>query len=935
MKHIPQPPHTTGKGLSGLRPRIDPNQVPSPTESIEQDRETWKNQHFLTLPGKQPPFATTDFVAVDQGNSSPKFIRPTTHAFPSTSRLSTDCSIPLAAIVQPFADLDPREEPVPVIETGQTGPARCEGCRAYVNPWVAWVAGGNRWKCNLLSPEYFSHLDGSGTRTDLLQRPELCKGTVDFDVSDVEEYWASDPTPSIEPLFASVSLDDAPPSTPFTPSFTSFGPKSFASSHARTPSTPNATSNAKSGAGKRKPTNPDYLFLIDVSEDAGRAWLAFVCHILLGVLYGTGAESGGEEHGCFPSGSRVAVVTFDSEAVQFWDLQSLSTPPRMIVMADLEQVFVPFPPEKADDPPPQAHHSTDLNQPEPESEPDRAIRRPGMFVNPASPDARQTITSLLEGLPKWFATHTPPPPMPGGAVALATSPLNAALRACLASLAGRGGVVVVFQAAPPVLGVGVAPPHEQDLFDTEKEKQLYAPQDPEGKWKSLAEGCVEEGVGVTCFLGFGRWGGIGTVGLVPSLTGGDMFFHPRFEEARDGPVLKSQLRRVLTRTMGVGCSAVVRCSRGLQVSEYLGNFTQTISSPGIECGILHADSAFGVSFRHTGALSTREYAHFQVAVLYTTAMVRPQRRVRVCNLAVQVVELAGNVFVFADVDAVVGWVARKAISNMSTTKMSLLRDDLSENCAAILFGYRKNCAAATRSTQLIIPEGFKSLPVYTLALLKSKPLKARAMSSDVKNYHARRMMSMSARSMIEFIYPLLLAIHDLDDTIALPVPPPPSEGPASAQLVLTLPLPAIMRSTHMEMVANGVYLIDNGETSILWIGNSVSPQVLLDLLGVDDVFSVDPGTVSLPTLPTRLSTQIRNILTDRQIRRGGRATKFYLCRQNLDAAEVEFSDMLVEDQNNGTMGYLDYLTVIHKQIAHVLTEGGSLSSIGTPMRSPW
>lgn len=40
-----------------------------------------------------------------------------------------------------------------------------------------------------------------------------------------------------------------------------------------------------------------------------------------------------------------------------------------------------------------------------------------------------------------------------------------------------------------------------------------------------------------------------------------------------------------------------------------------------------------------------------------------------------------------------------------------------------------------------------------------------------------------------------------------------------------------------------MHISDNEEMTMLWIGDSVSPQLLLDLVGVDDIYSVDPKMV--------------------------------------------------------------------------------------------
>ncbi|CAA7264273.1 unnamed protein product [Cyclocybe aegerita] len=462
------------------------------------------------------------------------------------------------------------------------------------------------------------------------------------------------------------------------------------------------------------------------------------------------------------------------------------------------------------------------------------------------------------------------------------------------------------------------------MYDTDKERVLHAPRST--TWISIAEECAEEGVGVSMFLAPGRYMDVGSVGIVPTLSGGELFWHPRYVPERDYSLVRSQLARLVSRTQGFNCSLRVRCSHGLQVKTHYGAFF--LSAPTeLTFGNISSDSAFTVELEHTRNLSARAYAFLQCAALYTS--VEGQRRVRVINLAMNVVELAGSVFQYADMETVVAHLAKAAMASMTQQRTLITREDLMEKCSALLLGYRKQCAAATRSTQLIIPEAFRALPAFTLALQKTKPLKARQVSSDVRNYHIHRILSMGARTLMFYLYPRLLALHDLDESIALPQLVENADGVKVERVIA----PSCMRDSYFFMQASGVYLIDNEETVIFWVGSSVSPQLLQDLFGVDDINSLKPQMYNLPVLPTTLSTQVHNILSLRFAQRG-RPVKILLARQNMDAAEIEFSDMLVEDQNNGAMSYIDYLAVIHRQITKVLNDGGSFSASGI-RGSPW
>jgi protein transport protein SEC24 len=283
----PAPSHQIGTSVGAAQGRVDPEQIPSVPRSRDAPAKYYLENIYPTMEHHLPPPATVPFVAFDQGNSSPKYARLTLNNIPVSSDALAATALPLGLILQPLAPLQEGEQPIPVLDFGDAGPPRCRRCRAYINPFMQFVGGGNKYVCNMCTypndtpGEYFSPTDQTGVRVDRLQRPELMLGTVDFTVP--KEYWS------------------------------------------------------------REPVGLRWLFLIDVSAEAvNRGFLDGFCEGVINALYGEsddGTES--ETVSRLPAGAKVGIVTFDKE-MHFYNLSPSLQTAQMLVMPDLEDPFLPF-----------------------------------------------------------------------------------------------------------------------------------------------------------------------------------------------------------------------------------------------------------------------------------------------------------------------------------------------------------------------------------------------------------------------------------------------------------------------------------------------------------------------------------------------------------------------------------------------------------------
>ncbi|NXF64356.1 SC24C protein, partial [Ciccaba nigrolineata] len=264
--------------------RLDPDSIPSPIQVIEDDRSNRGSEPFVTgVRGQVPPLVTTNFLVKDQGNASPRYIRCTSYNIPCTSDMAKQSQVPLAAVIKPLATL-PLEETLPyLVDHGESGPVRCNRCKAYMCPFMQFIEGGRRFQCCFCScvtevpPHYFQHLDHTGKRVDFYDRPELSLGSYEF--------------------LATVDYCK----------------------------------------NNKFPSPPAFIFMIDVSYNAVKSGLVrLICEELKSLLDYLPREGNMKE-----SAIRVGFVTYN-KVLHFYNVKSSLAQPQMMVVSDVADMFVPL-----------------------------------------------------------------------------------------------------------------------------------------------------------------------------------------------------------------------------------------------------------------------------------------------------------------------------------------------------------------------------------------------------------------------------------------------------------------------------------------------------------------------------------------------------------------------------------------------------------------
>eukprot|EP00250_Pteridium_aquilinum_P016949 c23383_g1_i2 orf=480-4016(-) len=594
----------------------------------------------------------------------------------------------------------------------------------------------------------------------------------------------------------------------------------------------------------RPPMPPVYFFLIDVSSSAIKTGMLQIAVDTI--------KSCLDKLPGYPR-TQIGFLTFDS-TLHFYSLKSSLTQPQMMVVADLDDPFLPMP----DD----------------------------LLVNLS--ESRAVVEALLNSLPSVFKDNLN-----------VESAVGPALRAVFKIMSQLGGKLLLFQSTLPSLGVGRLKLRGDDprAYGSDKEPALRNPEDP--FYKQMAADFSKFQIGVNLYIFGDSYIDLASLGTLSKYTAGQIYYYPSFQPHLSGEKFSYELARDLTRETAWEAVLRIRCGKGMRFSTYHGHFmlrsSDLMALPAVDC-----DKAFAMQLTLEETLLTSQTAYFQSALLYTSS--NGERRIRVHTAAAPLASDLNEMYRSADTGAIVMLMSRLALEKSLVTKLDDVRQQaVQARLVRALREYQNMFGAQHPLTgRLIYPESLKLLPLYCLSLYKCLALRGGhgGATLDERLSASFDMMVMSIPRLLTFLYPTMFR---LDDCLI--------QGGVDVKSILPLPL------TAEKLDSRGAFLVNDGLRFIVWLGTVLPVDLSVKLLGIEAVQSGDLSKVAVLEQDNDLSKRFISLLKSLRLSNPALYQQCYFVRQGEQPREgylVLFN--LVEDRFAGSIGYAEWMVQIFRQV---------------------
>uniref|UniRef100_A0A8C2P7Q2 SEC24 homolog B, COPII coat complex component n=1 Tax=Capra hircus TaxID=9925 RepID=A0A8C2P7Q2_CAPHI len=563
----------------------------------------------------------------------------------------------------------------------------------------------------------------------------------------------------------------------------------------------------------RPPQPAVYLFVLDVSHNAVEAgYLTVLCQSLLENLDKLPGDSR----------TRIGFMTFDS-TIHFYNLQEGLSQPQMLIVSDIDDVFLPTP--------------------------------DSLLVNLY--ESKELIKDLLNALPNMFTntreTH---------------SALGPALQAAFKLMSPTGGRVSVFQTQLPSLGAGLLQSREDpNQRSSTKVVQHLGP--ATDFYKKLALDCSGQQTAVDLFLLSSQYSDLASLACMSKYSAGCIYYYPSFHYTHNpsqAEKLQKDLKRYLTRKIGFEAVMRIRCTKGLSMHTFHGNFFVR-STDLLSLANINPDAGFAVQLSIEESLTDTSLVCFQTALLYTSS--KGERRIRVHTLCLPVGSSLADVYAGVDVQAAVCLLANMAVDRSISSSLSDARDALVNAVVDSLSAYGSTVSNLQHSG-LIAPSSLKLFPLYVLALLKQKAFRTGTSTRlDDRVYAMCQIKCQPLVHLMKMIHPNLYRIDRLTDEGAIHV---------NDRVV---PQPPLQKLSAEKLTREGAFLMDCGSTH-------------------------------LPELDTLSSERARSFIT--WLRDSRPLSPVLHVVKDESPAKTEFFQHLIEDRTEAALSYYEFLLHVQQQI---------------------
>ncbi|XP_060621274.2 protein transport protein Sec24A isoform X1 [Anolis sagrei] len=593
----------------------------------------------------------------------------------------------------------------------------------------------------------------------------------------------------------------------------------------------------------RPPQPPVYLFVFDVSHNAiETGYLNTVCKTLLDNLE------------FLPGNTRTKIgfITFDS-TIHFYSLQEGLSQPQMLIVSDIDDIFIPMP--------------------------------ENLLVN--LNESKELIQDLLKTLPQMF-THS-----------LETqSALGPALQAAFKLMSPTGGRISVFQTQLPSVGMGALKPREEpNQKASAKDIHLTPSTD---FYKKLALDCSGQQVAVDLFLLSGQYSDLASLGCISRYSAGSVYYYQSYHHQHNPLLvekLQKELKRYLTRKIGFEAVMRIRCTKGLSIHTFHGNFfvrsTDLLSLPNV-----NPDAGYAVQMSVEESLTDMQVVCFQSALLYTSS--KGERRIRVHTLCLPVVSQLSDVYLGADVQAITGLLANMAVDRSVSASLSDARDALVNAVIDSLSAYRSS-VLTIQQPGLMAPVSLRLFPLYVLALLKQKAFQTGTNTRlDERIFTMCQVKNQPLVYLMLMMHPSLYRIDNLTDEGALNI----SDR--------TIPQPPILQLSVEKINRDGAYLMDAGSVMFLWIGKNCGQNFINCVLGVPNYASIPHNMTHLPELDTAESSRVLAFISWLREQRPFFSILYIL--RDESPWKPSFLQNMIEDRTESALSYYEFLLHIQQQV---------------------